>query len=169
MSGEHTVETTGAGRTRASRYSWAEASLGAVVSAFGLIIFWEIAGLDAGPTYARIGPRVFPAGVATGLLLIGGGLMASAFLRPQARPMPDLDLPALLWVGNGLLAMILLIDQAGFVFAAAALFAGVARAFGSRGSIRVLGIGLTLALACQFGFSYGLGVELPWGLLSFLN
>jgi putative tricarboxylic transport membrane protein len=159
-------EHGGAGASSAAISQLAEVGLGAAVAALGLIIFWQLASLDVGPSYARVGPRLFPALIATGLLLVGGGLLTEAVLRGRHRDLPELELAALLWVSGGFIALILLINWAGFAIAATALFACTARGLGSRRPLRDLAIGLTLALVCQFGFSYGLGIKLPWGALS---
>lgn len=147
----------------------AEAVLGTAVVVLGGFILWHIAGLDVGPSYSRIGPRIFPLLVAVGLLLIGAGLIVGAALRVETEALPRIDFAALLWVAGGLLAMLLLLERAGFVPAAAALFASAARGFGGQRTLLALGIGVVLALLCQFGFSYGLGINLPWGILSGLR
>lgn len=162
-------ETGGASASNAAGSPFAEAVLGIAVAGLGVFIFWQITGLDVGPSYSRIGPRIFPLLVAAGLLLIGAGLAVGAALRIETEALPRIDVAALLWVAGGLLAMILLIERAGFVPAAAVLFASAARGFGGRRILLALGIGLILALICQFGFGYGLGINLPWGVLSGLR
>lgn len=160
----------GAGRlASASGSQRAEAALGVAIAALGLIIFWQLASVDVGPSYARVGPRLFPAIIATGLLLVGGGLIAEAILSPAHAALPSLDPVALLWISGGFVALILLMHRAGFVIAATVLFASTARGLGSGRPMRDIAIGLALALVCQFGFSYGLGIRLPWGALSFLS
>jgi putative tricarboxylic transport membrane protein len=59
----------------------------------------------------------------------------------------------------------LLIHRAGFVLAQAALFAFVARGFGSKRMARDLGIGLVLGLAVFIFFVKFLNVSLPAGWL----
>ena len=59
----------------------------------------------------------------------------------------------------------LLINTAGFVIAAAALFVGVARGFGSRRPLRDALLGLAVALAIFVFFVHLLNVNLPAGWL----
>jgi putative tricarboxylic transport membrane protein len=70
---------------------------------------------------------------------------------------------AFLWVSAGLLVQMLLIHRAGFVVAQAALFACVARGFGSMRLARDAGMGLILALAVFLFFVKFLNVNLPAG------
>lgn len=79
---------------------------------------------------------------------------------------PDFDWPAFLLIGLGLVLHMALIGRAGFVIASTALFVCVARAFGSRAWLRNIGIALALALIVYIGFSYGLGLDLPAGVLA---
>jgi putative tricarboxylic transport membrane protein len=72
---------------------------------------------------------------------------------------------AFLWVSAGLFAQMLLIHRAGFALAQAALFAGVARGFGSARPARDLAIGLVLGLAVFLFFVKFLNVSLPAGWL----
>jgi putative tricarboxylic transport membrane protein len=70
-----------------------------------------------------------------------------------------------LWVSAGLLAQMWLIHRAGFVLAEAALFACVARGFGSKRPARDLAIGLALGLGVFLFFVKFLNVNLPAGWL----
>ena len=66
----------------------------------------------------------------------------------------------------GLIAQILLIHSAGFVLAQAALFACVARGFGSAKLARDFAFGLILALMVFLFFVKFLNVNLPTGWLA---
>jgi putative tricarboxylic transport membrane protein len=84
---------------------------------------------------------------------------------PAARGEHAFHVPAFLWVSAGLFAQLLLINRAGFVLAQAALFACVARGFGSTRPARDLGIGTAIGLAIFFFFVKFLNVNLPAGWL----
>jgi putative tricarboxylic transport membrane protein len=68
-------------------------------------------------------------------------------------------------VSVGLFAEMLLIDRAGFVLAQAALFACVARGFGSIRPARDSAIGVVLGLGVFLFFVKFLNVNLPAGWL----
>jgi putative tricarboxylic transport membrane protein len=72
---------------------------------------------------------------------------------------------AFAWVSAGLFAQMVLIQTAGFVLAAAALYALVARGFGSPRWARDLAIGLVLGVAVYLFFVRFLNVSLPAGWL----
>ena len=109
--------------------------------------------------YARMGPNVAPAVIAGGLILLGVWLVYEALSGGWRNAIPDdpaargehrFHTGAFIWVSIGLFAQILLIHSAGFVLAQAALFACVARGFGSAKFPRDLAIGLSLAVAFFF-------------------
>ena len=140
--------------------------IGATVVAFALP--------EAGG-YARIGPNVFPKFVAGGLILLGVWLLAEYFTGGWRDAVPDdaaargehpFLLPAFAWVSAGLFLQMALIHTAGFVLAAAALTACVARGFGSTRVARDLGIGVVLGLAVFLFFVKFLNVNLPAGWLA---
>jgi len=65
----------------------------------------------------------------------------------------------------GLIAHMNLLKPLGFVPAGLLLFLSVAFAFGSRRYGRDILVGLLLVLFAYVGFTYGLGLQLPQGLL----
>jgi putative tricarboxylic transport membrane protein len=112
--------------------------------------------------------------VAGGLILLGLWLLYEAATGgwrnaipddPEARGEHRFHAGAFLWVSAGVIAEILLIDRAGFVLAQAALFALVARGFGSGKFVRDLAIGLLLGLSVFLFFVKFLNVNLPAGWL----
>jgi len=130
--------------------------------------------ISVAQTYARVGPRFFPLLVAAGLLLCGALLLIEA-LRGRAAPPEagedvDADLPpdlrAVGTVAAALVVYVLLLESAGFVVASAALFWGVALAFGSRAWLRDPLLGLALALVVYGAFTRLLGLRLPAGVLA---
>jgi putative tricarboxylic transport membrane protein len=140
--------------------------IGAAVIAFGLP--------EAGG-YARIGPNFMPKVVACGLIVLGLWLLAEFFTGGWRDPTPvdamargehAFRFDAFAWVSAGLAAQMALIGTAGFVIAAMALFACVARGFGSVRWARDLAIGAVFGLAVYFFFVKFLNVSLPGGWLA---
>jgi putative tricarboxylic transport membrane protein len=72
---------------------------------------------------------------------------------------------AFAWVSAGLFAQMALIQSAGFVVAAMALFTCVARGFGSTRPVRDAALGVTLGLGVFLFFVKFLNVNLPAGWL----
>jgi putative tricarboxylic transport membrane protein len=142
------------------------------ISALGVFLAIQTAGIEVSPTYARVGPRVFPWVVS--FVLIGLGLwLAADVLRAgkpggeaAARTAEALDWNAFLTIGLGLVLHMALIGRAGFVIASTVLFVCVARAFDSRKLARNAAIGAALSLIVYVGFQYGLGLDLPAGFLA---
>jgi putative tricarboxylic transport membrane protein len=124
--------------------------------------------------YSRIGPNVIPVVVSCGLIVLGGALLVECFTGGWRARTPDDPaergehpfLPsAFAWVSAGLFAQMLLIHTAGFVIAAAALFALVARGFGSARWLRDAGLGIVIGLCVFLFFVKFLNVNLPAGWL----
>jgi putative tricarboxylic transport membrane protein len=124
--------------------------------------------------YARVGPNVMPAAVAAGLIVLGAWLLYESLSGGWRGATPDdaaargehrFCAAAFVWVTVGLIAQMLLIHRGGFVIAGVALFAAVARGFGSRRLARDLAVGLALMLAIFLFFTHLLNVNLPAGWL----
>ena len=152
----------------------AEVVLSLGVSALGIATAIGTAQLPSAGGYARIGPNVAPAVIASGLILLGIWLLFETFTGGWRNAVSDDPLvrgehrfhpSAFLWVSAGVIAEILLIHTGGFVIAQAALFACVARGFGSAKLPRDFGIGLVLGLAVFLFFVKFLNVNLPAGWL----
>jgi putative tricarboxylic transport membrane protein len=152
----------------------AELLLSIAVLFLGIVAAAGTTQLSGAGGYARVGPNVFPAVIAGGLVLLGvwllyeafsGGWRQSAPKEPEARGEHSFHSTAFVWVSLGLLAQMLLIHRAGFVLAQAVLFAGIARGFGSVRPARDFGIGLVLALGVFLFFVKFLNVNLPAGWL----
>jgi putative tricarboxylic transport membrane protein len=130
-----------------------------------------------------LGPRLFPYIVMGGLVFLGllvslsgwrgaPGVLGTPDVKARAASPPGVidaeasppidDWPALAQTGGGLALFCLLVEGAGFVIAAAALFAAVAFAFGAR-RIRDFAIGFALAAVTFAVFKFGLGLNLPTG------
>ena len=152
----------------------AELLLSLAVLLLGIAVAIGTTMLSRASGYARIGPNAAPAVVAGGMILLGlwllyetlsGGWRNSIPEQAEARGEHRFYPAAFIWVSIGLIAQILLIDRAGFVLAQAALFACVARGFGSMRWARDFGIGLLLGLSVFFFFVKFLNVNLPAGWL----
>ena len=152
----------------------AELIISLAVLLLGIAVAVGTAQLPSAGGYARVGPNVAPAVIAGGLILLGiwllyetfsGGWRNSVADDPQARGEHNFQPSAFLWVSAGVIAEILLIHTGGFVIAQAALFACVARGFGSVKLPRDFAIGLVLGLSVFLFFVKFLNVNLPAGWL----
>jgi len=147
-------------------------SLGVVaLGVFATVVAYQLP--EAGG-YARIGPNFMPKVVSAGLIALGLWLLAEVFSGGWRERVPDdpiergehaFQLGAFAWVSAGLFAQMALIHSGGFVIAAMALFALVARGFGSRRWARDLMIGLVLGVLVFLFFVRFLNVNLPAGWL----
>ncbi|HEY2918798.1 MAG TPA: tripartite tricarboxylate transporter TctB family protein [Candidatus Binatia bacterium] len=156
------------------KYKPAELILSLSVLVLGIAVAVGTSQLSGAGGYARIGPNVAPAVIAGGLILLGiwlsyealsGGWRNAVPDDPEARGEHRFHVGAFIWVTVGLFAQILLIHTAGFALAQAALFACVARGFGSTKLPRDFAIGLLLGLAVFLFFVKFLNVNLPAGWL----
>jgi putative tricarboxylic transport membrane protein len=105
-------------------------------------------------------------GLWLGFEAFSGGWRNAAPDDPSERGEHAFNAAAFAWISAGLFAHMALIGWAGFVIAGTALFACIARGFGSRRLIRDLSIGIVLALAVFLFFVKLLNVNLPAGWLS---
>jgi putative tricarboxylic transport membrane protein len=156
------------------KYKPAELVLSLGVLLLGIAVAVGTSQLSSAGGYARIGPNVAPAVIAGGLILLGiwlsyealsGGWRNAVPDDPEARGEHRFPVGAFIWVTVGLFAQILLIHTAGFVLAQAALFACVARGFGSAKLPRDFAIGLVLGVGVFLFFVKFLNVNLPAGWL----
>ncbi|MGQ9369661.1 tripartite tricarboxylate transporter TctB family protein [Azospirillum sp. ST 5-10] len=139
------------------------------VAALGVGVGWDTATLPSPPSYAHVGPKLFPYIVAAHLVAVGLALVVQAQTRERHAPplvRGPLDVKALALVSGGLVVQMLLLEPLGFWLASALLFAVVARAFGSRRPLWDAALGLALGLAAQVAFVRGLGLTLPAGPLA---
>jgi putative tricarboxylic transport membrane protein len=152
----------------------AELVLSLGVLGLGVVAAFIAFGLPETSGYARIGPNFMPKVVAGGLVICGLWLLAEAFSGGWREAVPEDPAErgdhaphprAFGWVSAGLFAQMALIHNAGFVFAAGALFACVARGFGSTRVLRDVAGGVVLGLAVLLFFVKFLNVNLPAGWL----
>jgi putative tricarboxylic transport membrane protein len=153
----------------------AELALSVAVLALGIFVASVAAGLPGSRSYSAIGANFMPIVVGAGLVMLGIWLLAEALTGGWRAAEPDdptergehaFHLAAFAWVSGGLFAQMALIHTAGFALAAAALFACIARGFGSVRPARDAAIGLLLGLAVYLFFVRFLNVNLPAGWLS---
>jgi putative tricarboxylic transport membrane protein len=159
----------------ALRRSLAETALSIGVLGLGVATTIGTAMLPSEGGYARIGPNAAPGVVGVGLILLGIWLLYEVFTGGW-RNMPPQDAEArgehafhpgaFAWVSVGLFAHMALIQTGGFVLAGSALFACVARGFGSARFARDFAIGFAITVAVFAFFVLVLSVNLPAGWLA---
>jgi putative tricarboxylic transport membrane protein len=149
-------------------------ALGVVV--LGAVVVWQTTDIRLTPINSRVGPRVIPYIVGSGLVFTGVWLMIDVLrghlVVPEAgEDAEDVD-PTLPtdWVTVGILAaslvvFLLLIERAGFVIASTVLFFGAAFGMGSRHVVRDIAIGFMLGVVTFVVFNEGLSLRLPEGVL----
>ena len=139
-------------------------ALGALVLAGA----WE---LPAGGGYAQVGPGVVPRIVGGVLLLLGAMLLREALtggyrgVDEEAEVHLPMDWKSFGWVSAGIIVYGLLVERAGFLIASTLLFIAVARGFASRRWLLNAAVGLAIASFIFAVFNYGLGLQLPAGVL----
>ncbi len=149
----------------------ADLGVGAFVLGLGGLALWQAAAIPASPLYSQVGPKLVPYGVAGVLAALGVGLCAQALRGGWSRGLeevqaaPPTNWRALMLLGAGLLANLVLIGPLGFSLAASVQFVLVAAAFGSRRLGRDAVLALLLCLGAWFGFVQLLGVNIGAGLL----
>jgi len=135
--------------------------------ALGAIVAYDTAVMRIPPTYAKVGPQVFPYLTAMALALLG------AFFIFQGRAgknealhadTKETDWTALAAISAGLLSQALLIEFLGFIISAALLFVLVAWGFGSRKIVRDSVIAIVLSGVVYVGFTQFLNLQLPAGI-----
>ena len=149
--------------------SWGRLMLSAGLVGLGLFYVVETLAIRVLPTYSRVGPRFFPYMVAAGLIVLGATLAWRAWRGLDSDADPTGDAPAdkrnMAIVLGGLVLQSLIIGYIGFVLAAALTFVTTAAGFGSRRWLLNAAVGLVLALVSYVGFTRGLGLHLPAGIL----
>lgn len=150
--------------------AWPDLLVGLFVVLIGAVGVWQAAVIPASPLYGQMGPRVVPYAVGAAMLALGCALAAQAWRGgwshelPERAEAPPVNLRAILLMGAGLLANLLLIGPLGFSIAATAQFVLVCAAFGSRRPVRDFAVGAVLSLGAFFLFVEVLGVNIGAGL-----
>jgi putative tricarboxylic transport membrane protein len=160
----------------------AEILLGIGLVAVGVFFAVGTTAIKA-PSYVKVDPTVFPWIVAGALILLGTIFAIQAWRKeprsppPESRPIPGQGYPAtpvappsdwraLLLISAALILQMALFKWLGFVPTAIVLFMAVAHGFGSRRVLRDGIIAVVLALVIYFGFTRGLNLQLPAGVLA---
>jgi putative tricarboxylic transport membrane protein len=138
-----------------------EALFGACVAALG--VFALVAARDI-VSPALWGPALMPRIVGAGLVLLGLATLIERIRIPaEGGDKAENDWRGFAWTLGSPAVFGLLVEPIGFPMAAAALFACVARGFGSRKPMRDFALGLAIALAATLLFAHFLGLPLSWG------
>ena len=145
-------------------HRWQGWGIGLILLALGAGIIFGTFSVSALPGQDSLGPRLFPALIGGGLILLG-----LAHFRPRANDLEghadEGHWPSLLWMVGGLVLGALGYKTVGFIPAAWAAFFLTARGFAGRWDWRAAVIGLVIVLIAFFGFTKGLGLGLPTGIL----
>lgn len=162
-----------AAEQRRAREAAVELAVSSALLALGAFVLFAARNIPSIGGFSGVGPNAMPAIVGTGLMLIGLWLLAErltgGWRQPEPHPVERGEhafvAPGFIWVSAGLAAQMLLINTAGFIVAATALFVGVARGFGSRRPLRDALLGFAISLAIFLFFVRFLNVGLPAGWL----
>jgi putative tricarboxylic transport membrane protein len=136
-----------------------------ILMALGTLQFPEATG------YAKVGPRLMPAIVSGALILLGIMLLKEAWfggfkdVDEAAAAANPTEWNAFAWISGAMIINGILMVPAGFVIAGIVMFMMAARGFGSRRWLKNGVIGAILAAMTYAFFNYGLGLNLPAGLL----
>ena len=153
---------------RASGPAWPETLIGLGLLAVAALVWWQTGEIPTSPMYAKVGPRIFPYLTAIGLAAMAVAMVVArlrgGWQTDEEREVP-VDWRAVVFVGAGLLANVLLIVPTGFTLASVVMFVLVAHGFGSRAPLRDGAIALVFALAAYFGFAKALGVNIGAGVI----
>lgn len=149
--------------------AWPDLMVGLFVVLIGAVCLWQAAVIPASPLYGQMGPKAVPYAVGGVMVLLGLGLTSVALRGgwsadlPEVVEAPPANPRALLLMGAGLIANLVLIGPAGFSVAATAQFVLVCAAFGSRNPVRDVLVGAVLSLGAFFLFVQALGVSIGAG------
>ncbi len=142
-------------------------AIGLGLIAIALVIGFDTMQMQVPPSYARVGPQIFPYIIAIGLAITGAHIAWKSY-RGGDEVIDEVEPTDWKSVGiivAGLIAHMNLLKPLGFVPAGLILFMSVAFAFGSRRYGRDAIAGFLLVLFAYLGFTYGLGLQLPPGIL----
>ncbi len=150
--------------------SGAGLAIGLGLIAIASVIGFETMQMQVPPSYARVGPQIFPYIIAIGMAITGAHIAWKSYRGEDEVAIEIDDYGPTDWksvaiIAAGLIAHMNLLKPLGFVPAGLLLFWSVAFAFGSRRYGRDIIVGLLLVLFAYAGFTYWLGLQLPPGIL----
>lgn len=154
----------------------AEFALAVGVIILGIVVLWQTREIRITPMNARIGPRVIPYVVGSGLILVGiwfavdvlrgrGPQTGGGEDSEDADPTLPTEWSTIGFIAIALVAYLFLIERAGFIIASAVLFFGAAFGMGSRRILRDVVIAVVMSTAIFLIFTRGLSLRLPEGVL----
>jgi putative tricarboxylic transport membrane protein len=145
---------------------------GALLLIFAVALFWNTRTFPS-LEGDQIGPALFPQIIAVGLMLCGLALIVTGLRRRKSEPW--IEIPS--WVPSprqvagfaivtgGLLAFCFFLEKVGFLICAPLLLAALLLVLRTRWwAVPPIAIGVSLLIHAIF--YKGLGVPLPWGLLT---
>lgn len=140
------------------------------VIALGVGVVFMTTQIAVPPTYAKVGPTIFPYTVGAALIGLGCLLFRDVFSGTWSCEATDEDadrpdLQPMAWVIAGLAINLVLISYVGFILASTAMFVFVAKAFGSRRVWLAAIVGFLLALLAYYGFARVLDLRMGSGLI----
>ena len=147
--------------------------LAAAVLILGILMALGTMQLPEATGYAKVGPRLVPAIVSGGLILLGLMLVKEAWFTgfrdvdEEAEFSNPTEWKAFAWISGAMIVNGILMVPAGFIIAGTVMFTMAARGFGSVRWLQNMFVGLLLAGVTYGFFNYGLGLNLPAGLLRF--
>ena len=139
----------------------------------GLIVVFDTANMLVPPASGTVGPQIFPYLVSGFLILVSIGIIIQVLRgnlgQPEGTEFGDTiektDFKTLLVVAGSMATYPLLIERAGFIVATTVVFFGVSFAFGARNVLKNLAISIVFSAIVYFGFTRGLNVNLPSGIM----
>ncbi|MFD6951071.1 tripartite tricarboxylate transporter TctB family protein [Nocardiopsis sp. TSRI0078] len=144
----------------------------ALLAVVGVIALWGAFTIEAPPNATRPGPGAFPGAVGVLLLAVSACMVVAGLRGPRegaaANTLAWFEGRPVLVVLAGLVVHVALLEVLGWLLAGALLFWAVTHAFGSRAHLRDAVVALSMSAAVQVGFSLGLGLNLPGGLLELM-
>lgn len=153
-----------------------ELGVAAFVVALGVVVVWQTRDIRVSPMNAKIGPRIIPYIVGSGLIVVGvwyavdvwRGTVTTGGGGDDAE---DVDADAstdwwtIVWIAAGLLAYLALLERTGFIVASSVLFFVASVGMGSRRFARDAGVAVVLSTAVYLLFTRGLSLRLPEGIV----
>ena len=139
----------------------------------GLVVLYDTSKMLVPPGSGTVGPQIFPYLVSGFVIFISLGLFIQIFRGnlgvPEGTEFGEIvektDFKSLAMVAGSMLTYPLLIERAGFIVATTVVFFGVSFAFGAKNIVKNLMISVIFSAIVYFGFTRGLNVNLPSGIL----